>query len=378
MPDMALTATSPAIVLNSSPATSIDNATLCLFFLANQPIIDSMSGYSTLALHNARQYIRSQHVIYHKALLWNAIDLIVNGHHRSMGQRQRGRRLKRLQYAPHDSTTTLLTSTLVPKWFRSHSLRITKAKVKWMVASVPFELPHDDVKSYVTQSSSPLTPRIQRYNVTYNRTKTNPQDKIDATARSSNGLLRWLERTFLMYTLMRVCMMSMSRRSSARRQIASRFRSTFCQAPYYQCRGYSIRAPAKNLIQNEFFLQAWKKFLESMKSSQMQTANREVGNIEGLIPLFNGMDDQCVRARIRIIKNLAVNVLLGSLIIVQCLCGIFRTECKIVPSLSKPMETISTKAGTNLVKAVDTIFVVSANSRDDASSDKFNLYRVAR
>lgn len=54
------------------------------------------------------------------------------------------------------------------------------------------------------------------------------------------------------------------------------------------------------------------------------------------------------------------------------------TEHKIIPWHSKPVAIISTKTEINLINADNTVFSVMTKSHDDASSDKFDLCRVAR
>lgn len=72
----------------------------------------------------------------------------------------------------------------------------------------------------------------------------------------------------------------------------------------------------------------------------MQTANREVMNMEGVVSLLTSIGELHVHAWLGIFENLVVDIFLGASIIDQCICGIFLTPGKIVPCHTKPVEII--------------------------------------
>lgn len=130
-------------------------------------------------------------------------------------------------------------------------------------------------------------------------------------------------------------------------------------------------------IEMDILPPGWKESVRSIKSQQSQTGKSVVVNIEGLLLLFIRIGDLCVRAWFVIFKNLAVDVLFVSSFIDTCVCGIFPPEYKSVPCLLRPVAVISTKAAISLIKANDRVFQLNINTNDHAPSEDFNLCRVA-
>lgn len=64
-----------------------------------------------------------------------------------------------------------------------------------------------------------------------------------------------------------------------------------------------------NLVSKDFLLQAWKDSIKSIQSLQLQAANGEVVNKEGIEPLLICIGDLGVCTLSVIVVNLAVDVL---------------------------------------------------------------------
>lgn len=58
----------------------------------------------------------------------------------------------------------------------------------------------------------------------------------------------------------------------------------------------------------------------------MRTANRKVVSAEGMVFLIVNMREIGVSAWFRVVRKLAIDVLLGMLFIDQCICGMFSSE----------------------------------------------------
>lgn len=78
--------------------------------------------------------------------------------------------------------------------------------------------------------------------------------------------------------------------------------------------------------------------MKPIKSPQLRTANCKVVSGEFILPLFVRMGDLCVYAWFGVIRNLAVDVVLGTSFIDSCIRGIFPSERKVVPRHSQPLE----------------------------------------
>lgn len=84
-------------------------------------------------------------------------------------------------------------------------------------------------------------------------------------------------------------------------------------------------------VGNKNFLQpAWRKSLKATKSTPLRIANRMVVSVERIEPLFVLMGDLRVCIWFGVVKNLVIDLLLGTSFINRCIRGVFPSERKIV------------------------------------------------
>lgn len=130
----------------------------------------------------------------------------------------------------------------------------------------------------------------------------------------------------------------------------------FCKQTYCICVSVGIMSNAllnaasildtsadPNSVNKEFLSRGWKESIKLIKSPPLQTAGREVNNVEGIFHLIVSIGGSCARAWFGTVGNLAVDLLLGMLFFEECIHGIFQTERElVVPWHSKPMAITTT------------------------------------
>lgn len=103
-----------------------------------------------------------------------------------------------------------------------------------------------------------------------------------------------------------------------------------------------------------------------------------VEKIEGNVPFYIRIGNLRVHVWFGIVENLAFEVLLGTSIIDQGIPGIFPTEHKIFPWHWEQVAIISIKTAISWINTKNLVYNVKKHLRNDASSDNFNLCRIAR
>lgn len=95
-------------------------------------------------------------------------------------------------------------------------------------------------------------------------------------------------------------------------------------------------------------------------------------NKEVIVLLSNGIGDPQVRDWFGIAENLAVNILLRTLLIDQCIRGVFPTKRKIFSWHSWLVANITTKKATNMINIDVTVFNGNTKWHKDALTDEFD------
>lgn len=101
------------------------------------------------------------------------------------------------------------------------------------------------------------------------------------------------------------------------------------------------------LIKKYFLPPALKKSIKSFKERQLEKTNRKVFNNEGIVPLFIQIGVRSVRALPGFVENLAVDVLLGTLVIERCICRKIPAEREIITWPSRLISIITRKTAIN-------------------------------
>lgn len=84
-------------------------------------------------------------------------------------------------------------------------------------------------------------------------------------------------------------------------------------------------------VKKDFLPLTWRKSTKTNKSTLLGTANCKVVSFEGIVSLFVCMGGLRMSAWFGVVKNLAVDVLLGTSFIDRRIWGIFLIEQKFVP-----------------------------------------------
>lgn len=114
-------------------------------------------------------------------------------------------------------------------------------------------------------------------------------------------------------------------------------------------------------MNKDFLPQACGKSQKSVHSVLLQTANREVVDIEGIAPMFIAIGELRVSTWIGIVENPDVHVLLGASFLNRYIRSIFTTERNAGPWHPKQLAIIAMKTAINLVKADNTVFTVNSH-----------------
>lgn len=105
--------------------------------------------------------------------------------------------------------------------------------------------------------------------------------------------------------------------------------------------------PGPNQINKGFLTPAWKEPLKAIRLPPLRTETCKFLSIDWIVLLFVHTGDLLMRARLGVVENLAVDLLLRTLLIDFCICERFLPNWKMVLGHSAPVPIISTQKTVN-------------------------------
>lgn len=140
------------------------------------------------------------------------------------------------------------------------------------------------------------------------------------------------------------------RHSFARQPILSKHLSVFRQMPCSPWRSDLIRAQPWILENKDSLLPAWRQSAGTIRSPSLHIANREVLSVEWIDSFFDLMRELRVYACFGVVKDFAVGVMLGTLLIDFCIRGIFTSELELSCNF-RPVATLLKQKTLNAIAA---------------------------
>lgn len=204
-----------------------------------------------------------------------------------------------------------------------------KARGIWTVTFSRSDRPPNDVVSNVTQNNSCTTPRKQRCSNTDLSKNIDTVEKEVAKAEKNNSIYPFARILYDGRTVHRglVCFGFVLSQ-------ADFWHTNFCQ--YYvgsstDCGHFIAYRRWSKVVNKDYISWRWKESTKQVRLPSSPIANREVANLEDMLPFSVRIGDLHVRAWSGIFEKHAVDLLFGTLFIDRIICRIFPTALRVLP-----------------------------------------------